>query len=153
MDTLRSLPPEIVSKGGGPVRMALRKAAVVLQRQVKENLQVIIDTPNIGADRSTGLTSQNVVVSRGRYNPNAKGERVTVRVRNKKFPETLGRGNTTAANARRLEYGTEKRAPMPFIRPAFESKKQQALDTFVIEIKNRIAAVVRKLERQNKVKS
>ena len=148
LKTLQSLPPEIVSKGGGPVRASLRKAAQVIQKQVQENLQQrIIDVPNKdGQFVSTGLTKSNIVLTRGRRN-NFKGESMFVRVRNKKFKDRDGRGSTTAANARRLEYGTEKRVAVPFIRPAFEAKKAEALTVFVTEINKRIAAVVRKLDK------
>lgn len=151
--TLRALPPEIVSKGGGPVRSALRKAAQVIQRQEQANLQAIIDAPNAdGKFESTGLTKANIVLTRGRRNA-FKGESYLVRVRNKPFPGASGKGSTTAANARRLEYGTEKRAPMPFIRTAFEAKKGEALQVFTTEINKRLVAIVKKLERQNRVRT
>ena len=40
LDTLKRLPPEIVSKRGGPVRAALNKAARMIQKQVIVNLAV-----------------------------------------------------------------------------------------------------------------
>lgn len=151
LDTLQKLPPEIVSKRGGPVRFALRKAAQVLQKEVQSNLQKIIDTPNKdGRDESTGLTKKNIVITRGRRR-NFKGESMLVRVRNKRFPDQRGKASTTAANARRLEYGTEKRRPMPFIRPAFNSKRMEALGVFSREINKKLVAIQRKLERENRV--
>lgn len=152
LDTLKQLPPEIVSKNGGPIRGSLRKAAQVLQREVQTNLQQIIDAPNVdGKDVSTGLTKANIVASRGKSS--RQGERYFVRVRNKKFPGAAGVGSTTAANARRLEYGTARRAPMPFIRPAFATKKQEAVNVFVTDINKRIAAIVKRLQRANRVKT
>lgn len=151
LDALKRLPPEIVSKNGGPVKAALRKAAQVIQGEWKLNLQRIIDTPNIGGqDESTGLYMQNIVVTRGRMPSGLKGERMVVRVRNKQYPGLKGKGSTTAANARRLEYGTERRRPYPHIRPAFDAKKGEALDTFVREVTTRTNKVIAKLERAAK---
>ena len=62
LDTLKSLPAEVVSKRGGPVRAALRKGAVVIQKQEKANLQAVTvnaDDPDKAA--STGLLLKNVV--------------------------------------------------------------------------------------------
>lgn len=147
LKTLQSLPTEIVSKGGGPVRASLRKAAQVIQRQEIANLQAVINQQDDdGEKRSTGLLKANIVLTRGRRN-NFKGESMFVRVRNKKYPSATGKPVTTAQNARLLEYGTEKRAALPFIRPAFEAKKSEALTVFVTEINKRIAAVVRKLDK------
>lgn len=151
LKTLQQLPPEIVSKNGGPVRASLRKAAQVIQRQEIANLDAVIAQQNDdGEKRSTGLLKANIVLTRGRRN-SFKGESMFVRIRNKKYPATSGKPVTTAQNARLLEYGTEKRAALPFIRPAFEAKKTEALTVFVTEINKRIAAVVKKLEKQNRV--
>lgn len=153
LKTLNELPPEIVSKGGGPVRKALRKAAVVMQKEVKQNLQVIIAQPNVDgeASESTGLLDQNIVITRGKGSQKINGERYTVRVRNKAYTNKKGKRVTTAQNARLLEYGTERRQAHPFIRPAFEAKKGEVLSTFVTEINKDIARIVKKLERQNGV--
>jgi hypothetical protein len=74
--TLRDLPPELVSKRGGPVRVALQKAAKRIQQDEQANLQQIIDTPNIGEEvsESSGLLKKNVVVKRGRLAGGEKGE-------------------------------------------------------------------------------
>ena len=67
LDMLKKLPPEIVSKRGGPVRAALRKGALVIQKQEKANLQAIISGTNDEGERlSTGLLMDNVIVSRGK---------------------------------------------------------------------------------------
>lgn len=155
LDTLKSLPPELVSKRGGPVRAALRKAAVVIQKQEIENLQAIIAAPNKGsADESTGLLEKNIVVSRSRLKGGQNGERYLVRIRGRKYE---GRGKkpiVTQQVARLLEYGSERlQPPKPFIRPAFDAKKQEATDTFVTEVNKGIQRILKKLQRQNKVKT
>ena len=153
MKTLQSLPAEIVSKGGGPVRRALRKASVVMQKEVKQNLQTIIAEPNADGEvsESTGLLDKNIVITRGKGRQKIKGERYTVRVRNKPYTNKKGKRVTTAQNARLLEYGTERRKAYPFIRPAFEAKKGEVLSTFVTEVNKDISRIVKKLERQNRV--
>lgn len=148
---LRSLPPELVSRRGGVVRSALRKGAVVIQKEWQANIQRIVDAPNLGdwpAD-STGLLKKNVVVTRdskpGRH---LAAERFVVRVRNKRYPNVTGKKPvTTAQVARLLEAGTEKRPPMPFAAPGYMSKRQVALNTVVAELNKGIARVIRKMER------
>jgi len=111
LDTLQGLPREIVSNRGGPVRAALARAARLMQREVKGNLEAIVAAGNAGEDeRSTGLLSANIVTSRGRQG-NVNGETYRVRVRNKVYPDQKRnlKRFTTAQNARLLEYGTEQR--------------------------------------------
>lgn len=163
IDTLTQLPPELVSRRGGPIRAALRKAAVVIQQQEIENLQAIILQPNKGGtDDNSGLLENNIVVSRSRFKNGANGERYLVRVRRKVYPDKAPKSNVRAKGAknvvtsqvaRLLEYGTVLRQPYPFIRPAFEAKKQEAVNTFVTETNKGIERIVKKLERQNRVKT
>lgn len=152
LETLKQLPPELVSKNGGPVRAALRKAAVIIQKQARANVQAIIDAPNIGGDsrESSGLLKKNIVVTRGRPSGGLKGEVYLVRVRKKKYPQKGGKPVHTAQVGTLLEYGTEKRKPMPWIRPAFDAKKTEAVAVFTRELPRAIDRIVKKLDRQNK---
>lgn len=153
IDTLKSLPPEVVSKRGGPVRAALRKAAVVIQKQEIENLQYIIAEPNKGsADQSTGLLEKNIVVSRSRLAGGQNGERMLVRIRKKTYEGQGGKPVVTPQVARLLEYGSERNTPKPFIRPAFDAKKNEAVNVFVTETNKGIERIYKKLKRQNRVK-
>jgi HK97 gp10 family phage protein len=140
-----------VSKRGGPVRAALQKAAKRIQQDEQANLQQIIDTPNIGEEvaESTGLLKKNIVVKRGRLAGGEKGELYSVKVRRKAYPGTKGKGITTPQVARLLEYGTEKRPPMPFIRPAFEAAKGYVFGYFTSELGKRLDGIVKKLHRSN----
>lgn len=151
LNTLKRLPPEIVSKRGGPVRAALRKAALVIRNEVLVQLeQVIADgsDADASAERTSGLLAQNIVITRGKRGQQ-NGESMIVRVRNKRYPGRTGQGATTAQVARLLEYGREDQPPRPFIRRAFAAKQQQALDTFVTDVNRRIADVVKRLERES----
>lgn len=149
--TLRELPPEIVSKRGGPVRTALQKAARGMALAAQQKLQAVIDAPNIDGSvaESSGLLKQNIVPVRGRLGGGEKGELYSVRVRRKAYPAEKGRRVTTPQVARLLEYGTARRQPYPFLRPAFEENKNAALATFRDELARRLNLIVRKLHRQN----
>lgn len=163
LQTLQQLPPEIVSKNGGPVKFGLKAAMKMMAAEVRQNLQQIINTPNAGGENeSTGLLMQNVRDGRARLR-GVKGEAHRVFIRNKRYPDKPvetqphpGPGPkpvTTAQNARLLEYGNNRRPPMPFIRPAFEAKKNEAIDIFTNELKRRIALVQKRLARQNRVRA
>lgn len=153
MKTLRELGPE-ARKNGGPVRKSLRKAAKIIQAREIENLRGIILEPNEGGlpSESTGLLEKNVVIARGKMAAGQKGERVVVRVRNKRYPEKSGKPVTTAQVARLLEGGTEKMQEHPWIRPAYDAKKQEAVQVFVTELPKDIVALQKKLARANGVK-
>ena len=157
LDTLKQLPPEIVSKSGGPVRFALRKAANVLRKEAQANVQRIIDAPNADGDPSdsTGLLKKSIIAGRNKLPPGIKGERFVVRVRTNRasYPDDRGKNRTAVQIGRQLEYGTEKRRPMPWMRPAFDAKKHAAVQTFVDEVKKRTQVVIDKIAKQNAGKS
>lgn len=155
LDMLKRLPPELVSKSGGPVKLALKKAAEVLRDAARANVQRIIDEPNLDEQpsKSTGLLKKSIVAARGKMPPGLKGERYSVRIRkNQKYPETRGEGLTAVQIGRQLEEGTERRDPKPWLRPAFDEKKQAAVDTFVTEVNRRGQALIDKLDREAKAK-
>ena len=153
MRSLQQLPAEIVSKRGGPVRSALQKAAKLIVAEEQSHLQRIIDAPNIDPNiaESTGLLKKNIVAKRGRLAGGEKGELYSVNIRRKSYPSTKGKAVSTPQVARLLEYGTEKRPPMPFIRPAFEAVKGRVIPLFVSELQKKLAGIVKKVARQNGV--
>jgi HK97 gp10 family phage protein len=120
---LQKLPPEIVSKRGGPVLRALRKGAKVIERAEKQHLESQLE------DESTGLLMKNIVVSRGEAPSGGKGERVLVRIRRKAYPDRNGHTVTTLQSAQLKEYGSSKQAPQSFIRRAFTEKAAEAITT------------------------
>ncbi len=153
LDKLKSLPPEIVSKRGGPVKSALRKGAVVIQKEWVANLKAIIAEPNKGGipHDSSGLLVKNVVVTRDskpfRLQAN---ERYVVRVRNKRYPKASPgqkQAATTSQVARLLEWGSEHIAPRHWASRGFMSSRQKALDTVVRELNAGIARIIKKMER------
>lgn len=151
LEALKSLPPEIVSKRGGPVRRALRKAAVPLLDEAKRNVRRIIDEPNQdGDDRSTGLLLLSLQIKRSRVK-GANGEAVVVGIKRGQFYPQRRQAKRERVSAvqvgRLLEYGTEKRRPMPWLRPAFDSRRYTALDVFQAEVKKGINAAIKKAEK------
>lgn len=137
---LRSLPREVVSKNGGPVRAAARKGLVVIQKQEIANLQQSNDP------EATDLLAKNIVVSRGKAPIGGNGERMLLRVRRKAYPDRpKGGGATTVQTAQLKEYGSEKQAPEPFIVPAFKAKAPEAIEVTRVELIKRIERIVRKL--------
>lgn len=153
LDTLKSLPPEVVSKRGGPVKSALRKGALVILKQEKENLRAVMGHQVDGEQReSTGLLLKNLIASRGKAPTGGNGERYLVRVRRKSYARKSGKPVTTLKTANLLEYGSSKQPAEPFIRPAFQAKAGQAIDTVQTELVKAIDRVVKKLAAQNKGK-
>lgn len=149
--TLQSLPAEVVSKRGGPVKSALRKGALVIQAEEKARLRAAIAhvAPG-GKAESIGLLEKNIIVSRGKAPVSGKGERYLVRVKGAIYPGRKGKPVTTKQTARFLEYGTEKQPAEPFIRPAVQMKGGEAIATIERELVAGIDRIVRKLARQNK---
>jgi HK97 gp10 family phage protein len=151
LDMLKKLPPEVVSKRGGPVKAALRKGALVIQAEEKKNLLAVIARTDDQIERqATGLLLDNIIVSRGKQPIGTKGERYLVRVKRKVYLRNNNEGGdtTTLKTARLLEYGSSKQPPRPWIRPAAAAKAQEAVDVTSQELVKRINAIVKKLARK-----
>lgn len=150
--TLRSLPPEIVSKRGGPVRAALRKGAVVIFKEAQKNLQSVTNNATEeGKKVSTGLLLKNLVVTRGKEPIGTKGERYLVRVRRKVYQRN-GKPVSTLKTGQILEYGSVKQTAEPWLRPAFAATAPKAIQTVETELLKSIDRIVKKLAQQNKGK-
>lgn len=152
LDTLKSLPAEVVSKRGGPVKLALAKGARLIRDQAIRNVKVSIGQ----SDESTGLLAKSIIASRGKQIYGANGERYLVRVKRKAYDgEKIGKKTkagkrvTTQKTASLLEYGSSHQPATPWLRPAVESKGQEAINVIVADLKKRIDATVRKLALQN----
>lgn len=149
--TLEQLPPEVVSKAGGPVKRALRKGAQVLLREAALNLARATDNLSTDDRENTGLLLKSLVATRGKAVNGGNGERYLVRVKRLSY-QRPGPATTTLATANLLEYGSEKQPAEPWLRPAFAAKAQQAIQTVETELVKDIDRVVRKLARQNGVR-
>lgn len=139
--TLNSLPSEVVSRRGGPVRVALRKAAVVVQKEYQANIERIAVEGE--SNESTGTLKKAAIVSRKKPG-NFKGERFWLRIkRGAKNPD----GVTANTYGGVLEFGDKRipaKAPM---RRAWEVKKGEALNTFMREMPKAIAAAVKRARK------
>lgn len=150
MKTLKSLPAEVVSKRGGPVKAALRKGARVIFAQAKQNLQSVTSNATDDNKRySTGLLLKNLVVTRGKKPNGTRGERYLVRVRRKSY-QRKGQSFTTLGTANLLEYGSVKQPMEPWLRPAFQAKAEAAIRTTETELIRQLDKVVKKLAQLNK---
>lgn len=148
VNVLGSLPPEVQKQGGNIVRAGVRAGANVILDQALQNLDQVIAQPNAsGADESTGLLRKNVVVSRGKMQ-GQKGERYLVRIRPKRYTDAKGAKVTTTQVGRLLETGSEQREAMPWMRPAFESKKMEAAQTMVTTVSDRLDKLISRLDKR-----
>jgi hypothetical protein len=151
--TLQSLPAEVVSKRGGPVKSALRKGALVILKAEKANLQAVMGHKVDGEERqSTGLVLKNLVVKRGKAPTSGKGERYITTVKRRVYARKSGKPVTTTQNAARLEYGARggQQPAEPWIRPAVKARGAEAISTIERELVAGIDKVVAKLAAQNK---
>lgn len=139
LNMLKRLPPAIVSKRGGPVRAALRKGAVVIQKQEAALLSASLDA------ESTGVLLPALKVTRGKAPSDGKGERYLVRFLRKVYPRKSGKTVTTLQTAQLKEYGSEKQTAEPFIVPAFKSKAREAIETTTRELVRSIDRISKKL--------
>lgn len=149
LERLQALPAAVGAKGGGPARAALAKGARVFRDQAIAN-----------APRDTGLLQESIVARRDSRPPWMVGASeayyVGVRRKARRYANTKrnrGKGRAgktyfvdgTAFYWLFLEFGTEKMAARPFLRPAFESRKEDALNVIVTEMHAGIDRAVRKL--------
>ena len=143
---LQLLPPEVVSKRGGPVKLALKKGANVLRKAAAANLQrSLSNTSDEGVLYSTGLLLKSLIVSRGKPPTGSKGERYLVRVKRVSYPNRKGGGRTTTTqNGARLEYGTATQPAEPWLRPAYHQEKDRAARVVQTDLVQRIEKIAAK---------
>lgn len=149
IEALRKFGKE-AAKSGGPVKNALRKAALVIRDEAIQR-----------APEDSGALKKNIVAQRD-SKPGRSGaaERFRVGVKGgaKQYANTtknqragrVGQEYKTGGSTfywRFLEFGTEKRAPRPFLAPAFNAKAQEAIDTFAREVWKGIELVAKRVAR------
>lgn len=132
--TLNKLPKEVVSKRGGIVRQAVFAGARVIRVEARKNLTKATSNARKDGNNavSTGLTAKNIVIRRKNMLNGEKGERALLTVAYKPHPgyKSKFRKKPIKFNdiAFMLEYGTSKQRAEPWLRPAFNAKKEQAID-------------------------
>ncbi|WMD23038.1 hypothetical protein RAS12_11890 [Achromobacter seleniivolatilans] len=148
MRTLQSLPTEIVSNRGGPVKTALARGARYLRDRAKENLLASIAQRG---DESTGLLLQNVIASRGKPPTGSKGERYLVRVRQKTYARKGKEPVTTRKTAALMEYGSSHQPAKPWLRPAVQQHGQRVIELVSADVVSQISNVVAKARREGRL--
>ncbi len=136
MDMLKNLPNEVISVRGGPVKTALKRAALVIKKEVAKNLNQTV------SDEATGLLAKSLISTRGKTN--GMGEKYVVRFKNLKYTRSSGEEVTTRKSGHLLEYGSSKQKPQPYIRPAAQAKAQEAINVFSKEINKEIEKLTKK---------
>ncbi|WP_127814879.1 hypothetical protein [Bordetella bronchiseptica] len=168
--TLKKLPPEIVSKRGGPARAALRKGAMEIVKQARVNFKAAVaEAGKSGITQSTGFTERNIVAIRKSPRNGERGERYIVSVRYVAHPnaQKIRRKSRRVKKNRRprdrksrvlqandvafmMEWGTSKQPATPWLRPAFQSKAKIAIDVMSADLVRRVDQIVKKLATQNR---
>lgn len=151
LDRLQALPKEVVQKRGGPVRKVARNAVHIIRDQARRNVERIIATPNIGGqDYSTGRLVKSIRTVKGRSHKTLNGERYMMLIpKRARYPisQRTPTGIGVATVGRMLEYGTARRQPMPWARPAFHAKNGEAVRYVQRQLPIEIDKVVKKLAR------
>lgn len=154
LETLKSLPYEIVAKRGGPVKLALKKGAQLIRDEEKRLFESRLNER--GWNDTTGLLKDSIIASRGKPPTEFKGERYVVRFRRRYYTNrnSADRGSydTTIKVAQLFEYGSSHQPPRQFIRTAFANKAEQAMQLISEDLIKRIDLLVRKLAKQNEGK-
>ena len=146
LETLKSLPPEIVSRGGGPVRTAARKSGIVIQEEAIQNVHRL--SVEGETNESTGLLANSIIVSRKKPR-GYKGERYQVRVKRRGKGKTKD-GQAPSTYGAVLEFGDNRIPAKSWLRKAGETKRQEATTTFVQELTRATARAVRKAAKKMK---
>lgn len=148
ISALKALPPEVVSKRGGPVKTALRKAAQVIRKEAIKNIHRVTSNKNAGITyENTMLLSKSIKLFRVK-SPNFSGEKYQVIVGRKIYQNKFRNGKRKLATSDTgwfLEYGTSKQPAEPWIRPAARAKAQEAINTATRELVNEINKIKKKL--------
>lgn len=145
--TLQALPAEVVSKRGGPVKLALAKGARKLRDQARQNLRQSIAQ---NGERSTGMTEKAVIASRGKAIHGGNGERFLVRVKKGTFINAEGFPTSTLMTANLLEYGSAHQPASPWLRPSVQAIGGQVVQIVSDDLLRRLDKVVAQLAAKNR---
>lgn len=155
IETLKTLPPEIVSRRGGPVKLALAKGARVIRDAARQGAREV----TAESRRSTGALAKSIIVSRGKIRGGTKGERYIVWLgKPKRKQYVASKRNVRAGRAGRtylkegpqfygrfIEYGTVKMKARPWLRPAFLAKREAAVAVFRDDLLKRVDKIAQQV--------
>lgn len=160
---LLSMPAEMVSRNGGPVKQALseacepiRELAEKLAPRDKGKLQISLYKFRDRNPKQHGLTERYVIgVRRGKLGKK-KREMMTVRgafgigfnrTRTVREPQNLKANE--APYGRFVEFGTSKMEAQPFMRPSFDVNHKAAALLLQSSLSRRLTQIAKKLRRQS----
>ena len=150
LDTLTSLPQEVVFKRGSPVKLALKRGAQIIRDEEKVRLRALQN--QMGRNDVTGLIEKNLIATRGKPPTEFKGERYVVRIKKKLYVGRKGEAVSTLKSAQIFEYGSEKQPVRSFIRTAFQAKAEEAINVVSENLIARVNRMVKDMANQNKGK-
>jgi HK97 gp10 family phage protein len=146
LDRLKKLPKEVTGKAGGPVKKSLIAGAKLIAEESKVTLQASINQPNADGTiaESTGFLKSSIQVKRSTKPPRGVAEKVSVRVKRGKTPD----GTSVTKYGKAMEFGTVKQRAHPWLRPAFENKKEAALGVIVTALESEIRKIEKKVNKK-----
>ncbi|WP_399696602.1 hypothetical protein [Xenophilus sp.] len=152
LSTLELLPKEIVSKRGGPVKSALRKGGVVVQKAMQANIRRVVTDTVAHGYVSTKVLEKAIVVRRD-SNPRRSGASERYRVliaRGRKYPDgrmNKGKPVTAVMTGRWLEYGNEEQQAEPWATPAYMASREAALKEVVDDLRRGVQRAILKYRK------
>jgi HK97 gp10 family phage protein len=149
LDRLKALPKEVSGKNGGPAKKALISGSKIIRDEARRR-----------APKETGLLSSNIIHYRAKLS-SGKAELIKIGVRSKKHTYANTRLNVRRGRVGEtyesrgnafywyfFEFGTEKMQARPFLRPAFESKKDEALEEIAKNLRKQITLLERQVVKK-----
>ncbi len=112
-----------------------------LRRAVSSGAVIVRNDARARAPVDTGEMRKDIQVKRERV-PDAYVATYSVHVRSGKRSRLSGRARDVDKDSfywKFVEFGTAKMAAQPFLRPAFEAKKQEAADKIISTLRERLA--------------
>lgn len=148
---LEALPAELERQGGTSVRASVRAGAAIVLEAMRRNISAIVAEPNRdGRYVSTGRMLESLAIRRQRRRlaGGPKGEGYIVGLRNRIYPN----GVRVQAVGAMLEYGTAKRAPMPWAEPAYQETRDAALRAIVSTAQDRLQRLLDRYARTGRAR-
>lgn len=123
---LSQMEPKIAKKH---MAKALRAGAKLVLQATRARVPVL-----------TGALKQSLAVRVGKRKRGRKEQSIQVLIDTKKVPElvTIGKDGKRYFYPAAIEYGTRRMAAKPFMRPAFDASKMEALNATMIALRNAI---------------
>lgn len=122
LDKMATLPPKLAKKG---LRTALMAGAKPIRDAMKQKVQKgwhLWQSGSLGRSRDYGFISQHISI-KTEIHPSEQSGVAHIGPAKKGFWSLF------------LEFGTQKMRAFPFVRPAFDQQKQNALNAFVESLK------------------